>query len=71
MEHVSVNSSNISSVGHEGDTMEVLYKHGTPYRFSPIDKDTFNDILNAPSVGKAIHALGIKGIKIELKKKES
>ena len=71
MDHVSVNSSNISSVGHEGDTLQVTFKHGGTYEYSGVSKDAFNKLVNAPSVGKHLNAMGIKGVKLEPKKEES
>ncbi|MGA2160333.1 MAG: KTSC domain-containing protein [Dehalococcoidia bacterium] len=71
MEHISVNSSNILSVGHEGNTLQVTFKDGRTYEYSGVSKDAFNKLINAPSVGKHLYAMGIKGVKLEPKKKES
>jgi hypothetical protein len=65
MEEITVNSSNISSVAHEGDKMRVTFKHGGTYEYSGVDKDMFNDLLAAPSIGKFLSGMGIKGIKLE------
>jgi hypothetical protein len=65
MEHVKVNSSNIVSIGHEGTTLQVTFKSGSTYEYHPVDKDDFNKLLNASSVGKTLNGLGLKGVKIE------
>jgi hypothetical protein len=69
MIHIPVVSSNIKSVAHEGDVMEVLYSHGGTYRFPGVDKDQFNSLLAAQSIGKSLKGLGIAGVKVELDKK--
>jgi hypothetical protein len=70
MIHIPVISSNIKSVAHEGEVMEVVYNHGGTYRFPGVDKDQFNSLLAAQSIGKSLNALGVKGIKVELDKKQ-
>jgi hypothetical protein len=69
MEHVAVNSSNVASVGHEGDTLQVTFKHGGTYEYSGVTKDAFNKLVNASSIGKHLNAMGIKGTKIQKKEK--
>jgi hypothetical protein len=71
MIHIPVVSSNIKSVAHEGDVMEVIYNHGGTYRFPGVDKDQFNGLLAAQSIGKMLNSLGITGVKVVLDKKET
>lgn len=59
-----VESSNVGFVGHNENSMFVKYKTGDLYRFEQVDKKQFDVILKCGSVGKAIHALGIKGTKM-------
>lgn len=70
MQHISVSSSNIKSVAHEGETMQVTFVHGGTYQYSGVDKDTFNGLLSAPSIGKALNQLGLLGVKLNPEKKE-
>lgn len=63
--YIPVVSSNVDAIKHDGDqTMRVRYKHGGEYDFSPVSVSRFNSILHGSSVGKAIPALGIKGVKV-------
>jgi hypothetical protein len=71
VQHISVDSSNIKSVAHEGDTLEVTFKHGGTYQYSGVDKDTFNGLLSAPSIGKALNQSGLLGVKLNPEKKEN
>ena len=70
MIHIPVTSSNIKSVAHEGEVMEVTYNHGGTYAFSGVDKDQFNGLLSSQSIGKSLNALGLKGVKLEPEKKQ-
>ena len=58
-------SSNVLSTAHEGNAMQVTFKHGGTYEYPNIDKDKYSEILAAESVGKALNALNIKGIKLQ------
>lgn len=70
MEHIAVNSSNVLSIGHEGITLQVTFKSGDTYQYHPVDKDDYNKLLNAASVGKCLNSMGLKGTKIELDKEK-
>lgn len=60
-----VQSSNVAFVGlGTGNKMYVQYKNEAMYVFDEIGRDQFLSILKAESVGKAILATGIKGVKI-------
>lgn len=51
MELTPVKSSQISAIGHEGDTLRVRFKNGAEYDYSGVSADSFNEFLNAESVG--------------------
>jgi len=71
MIHIPIVSSNIISAGHEGDVLEVTFKHGGTYEYKGVDKDEFNKLLSAPSAGKHLNSLGITGIKIKDEKEKT
>lgn len=55
-----VTSSNIASVGHDGEHLYVSFKSGGTHRFDDVPSDTFDAMCGAESVGKFFHAR-IKG----------
>jgi hypothetical protein len=57
---VKVTSSNIDSIGYEGDTLFVQFKSGTVYSYSKVDANTFNNMTKSESVGKYLNG-SIKG----------
>ena len=60
-----VESSNIQHLDHDGvATMHVTFKHGGKYSYSPVPFDAFTELLNAPSIGKHLNGMGIRGVKI-------
>lgn len=67
MERKEVRSTNIKSIGHSGQVMEVEFDGGTVYRYVGIDKEAFDKIMNAESIGKAVRSAtrgnGIVGTK--------
>ena len=65
MIHIPVESSNIVSVGHEGDSMQVTFRHGGTYEYSDVAKDQFDRMLAAESAGKFLNSWGIKGVKLQ------
>lgn len=53
----SVNSSRISSVGWENNTLEVEFKNGKIYQYYNVSNSEYQDFLNAPSLGSALSSL--------------
>jgi hypothetical protein len=63
---IPVTSSNVAALAHDGkNCLRVRYLDGRMYDFTPVDSAKFQTLLSAPSVGKAINALGVKGRKVE------
>lgn len=56
-----VKSSNIEKMGWHNNIIYVLFKGDKLYAFNGFDLETFGAIIKAESVGKALHALGVKG----------
>lgn len=54
-----VKSSNCSAMGHDPvtQTMTVLFHTGTRYSYQNVSTATYEQILNAPSVGSAFNKL--------------
>lgn len=63
MQMHSVESSSISEVGHEGNTLRVRYKNGGVYDFQGITSMQFSHLKEAKSIGKHLHGLGLKGVR--------
>lgn len=55
MQRVAVKSSNIKSVGHEGDTMEVEFHTGGIYTYHGVKEHHFKSLLKADSIGNHFH----------------
>lgn len=51
-----VESSQIESMGHEGDTMAVKFKKGGTYHYPGVTAAQFADLKGAESIGKAFGA---------------
>jgi hypothetical protein len=62
----AVKSSNIDSMGRIGTSTFVLYKNNSLYLFKNMAEQQYLDIMNSESIGKALHATGLKGEKIEI-----
>ena len=62
IERVPVTSSTVASVGYDPDeqTMAVEFKGGDVYHYHDVDKDSYNNLLAAKSIGSHLHA-NIKG----------
>lgn len=61
MERTPIKSSQIVSIGHDGDALEIEFKGGGIYRY-PAPAEIYQQLLAADadpeqSVGKAFHAL--------------
>lgn len=54
MSRVSVESSNIESVGHDEttDTLEVEFKSGAVYVYDNVPRAVFDGLISASSVGR-------------------
>jgi len=61
-----VKSSNIKEIGYMNKDMYVAYIKGDTYLFKDTPKDQYEKILNAESIGKALYAAKLIGIKIKL-----
>jgi hypothetical protein len=57
MQHTTVASSNIHSIGYDPATseLEVRFKNGGTYRYAGVDAETHAAFLRAPSVGAHFH----------------
>ena len=62
MDRQKVNSSIISSVGHEKETLEVEFNTGKVYTYPNVSKQTYEQMLNSDSVGRFFKAR-IQGVR--------
>ena len=60
MIRTNVESSQIASVGHDGELLEVEFKGGSVYQYADLPADTCAKMLASESVGKFFYA-NIKG----------
>lgn len=51
MELILVKSSQISAIGHGGDTLRARFKNGSEYDYAGVSPEAFNELLSAESVG--------------------
>ena len=58
MERISVNSSNISSVGYDANsqTLEIEFINGGVYQYSGVPESVYEGMMGADSKGKYFHA---------------
>ena len=63
MQHHPVKSSMVASLAHKGTTMHVTFTSGGTYEYQDISPEMFSSIKNAPSVGKRLNELRMKGVK--------
>jgi KTSC domain len=59
-----VKSSNIESIGHDGDTMHVRFKNGGTYSYTGVTAEGFRRLKEAPSVGKHLAKMNVSGKKL-------
>lgn len=52
MNMIPVDSSNLSSVGYEDNTLYVSFNHGGTYSYSGVPQSVYQNLLNASSKGK-------------------
>lgn len=60
MERTCVVSSNISEVGHEGDTLYLRFNSGCCYSYSGVSFSVYQSMIKSESCGKFFHQF-IKG----------
>lgn len=62
MEKIPVTSSNIESIGYDGDssTLEIEFKNGATYQYFDVPENVFTELRDADSVGGYL-AARIKG----------
>ena len=58
---IPVQSTNVNSVGHDGQNLFVKFNNGSIYTYSGVPASVFQELLNAPSKGKFLH-YRIKGV---------
>lgn len=56
MSKIYVQSSAIESVAHEGETLTVNFRNGGSYEYDRVSKETFDEFLAAPSMGRYFQA---------------
>ena len=58
MERISVNSSNVSSVGYDANsqTLEIEFNNGGVYQYSGVPESVYEGMMGADSKGKYFHA---------------
>ncbi len=61
---IPVKSSNIESHGYKKPDMYIKYLKGDTYIFKDVSKELYESIVNAESIGKAMFASKLKGIKL-------
>lgn len=59
IQFISVNSSNVKEIGHDGTNLYVRYNSGT-YVYENVDKSVYESLLNSESKGKFMNE-NIKG----------
>ena len=52
MEHTPVTSSLISSIAHDGETLEVVFNSGQKYRYVGVTPEDFAALKDAKSIGR-------------------
>lgn len=61
MERIKVESSNLESVGYDGNDMEVEFKGGAVYKYFNVPFRVWEAVVNADSVGKCFNERVKKG----------
>ncbi len=51
MDRIPVQSSNLASVGYEGDILEVEFRNGRIYQYFTVPEWVHRDLMEASSVG--------------------
>jgi hypothetical protein len=55
MNHIPVESSNVISIGYDGKSLQVLFRHGGMYEFKNVPKEEYEELMGSPSKGEFIH----------------
>ena len=55
MKRLQIQSTNIKGIGFEDGTLEVEFKQGAVYQYSPITEDQFRALLESDSKSKWIN----------------
>lgn len=58
--YTPVDSSNVDGLDHEDSDLYVKFKNGSEYKYSGVPQSVYQDLLNAPSIGKYLNS-NIKG----------
>ena len=60
MNHISVSSSNVKSIGYENGTLEVAFLNGRIHQYHGVSESLYKTLLSGVSVGKylAAHVYG-------------
>ncbi len=56
MQRQQVESSNLESIGHEEQVLEIEFKDGSVYQYFDVPKDEHTNLMNAESHGKYFSA---------------
>ncbi|MFJ8040428.1 KTSC domain-containing protein [Kitasatospora sp. NPDC096147] len=56
MERRPVESSCLSSAGHQGTTLELEFRSGSVYAYADVPETEYRALLAAPSLGRYFHA---------------
>lgn len=51
MQHISVSSSNIRSIGYEANALEVAFHNGGVYQYANVPKSVYQSFMSAGSKG--------------------
>lgn len=53
MERKQIESSNMNSIGHNAkkQLLEVEFHNGKVYQYHPVSKETYEELINAKSIG--------------------
>ena len=60
MKRISVNSSNLVSVGYEHNVLEIEFHNGSVYQYCSVPESEYDGLMNASSHGKYLDQ-NIKG----------
>ena len=61
MERIEVKSSYIESIGREANVLEVSFKSGKVFRYIGVPVETYESVLSAESIGRAVREQVVKG----------
>lgn len=57
MNRFPVNSSRISNVGWENNTLEIGFRDGAVYQYHGVSMSEYQNFINSPSLGSALNDL--------------